>query len=104
MCRRPVSASQRAILAAGAPSAAAACHGGGARGSKGSEYSTWIAVDPHAKAFQTLFKPESRAMHEKLSGAGVAVYGVSVDSVFSHRAFAQELGGLPYEIRVIRHG
>jgi len=28
----------------------------------------------------------------------VAVYGVSVDSVFSHRAFAAELGGLPYEL------
>jgi len=28
----------------------------------------------------------------------VAVYGISVDSVFSHRAFAEELGGLPYEL------
>jgi peroxiredoxin len=28
----------------------------------------------------------------------VAVYGISVDSVFSHRAFAQELGGLPFEL------
>jgi len=28
----------------------------------------------------------------------VAVYGISVDSVFSHRAFAKELGGLPFEL------
>jgi peroxiredoxin len=28
----------------------------------------------------------------------VAVYAISVDSVFSHRAFAKELGGLPYEL------
>lgn len=29
---------------------------------------------------------------------GVGVYGISVDSVFSHQAFAKELGGLPYEL------
>ena len=28
----------------------------------------------------------------------MAVYGISVDSVFSHRAFAEELGGLPFEL------
>jgi glutaredoxin-dependent peroxiredoxin len=28
----------------------------------------------------------------------VAVYGISVDSVFSHRAFAEDLGGLPFEL------
>jgi peroxiredoxin len=33
-----------------------------------------------------------------MAAAGVAVYGVSVDSVFSHRAFAEELGGLPYDL------
>ena len=48
--------------------AAAACHhANGERGSKGSEYSTWIAVDPHAKAYRTLFKPESKAMHAALA-------------------------------------
>ena len=30
--------------------------------------------------------------------AGVAIYGVSVDSVFSHKAFAEQLGGLPFEL------
>jgi peroxiredoxin len=30
--------------------------------------------------------------------AGVGIYGISVDSVFSHQAFATELGGLPYEL------
>jgi hypothetical protein len=45
-----------------------ACHhGNGPRQSKGSEYSTWIAVDPHAKAYRTLFKPESKRMHANLS-------------------------------------
>jgi len=28
----------------------------------------------------------------------VAVYGISVDSIFSHRAFAKELGGLPFPL------
>jgi glutaredoxin-dependent peroxiredoxin len=28
----------------------------------------------------------------------VGIYGISVDSVFSHQAFAKELGGLPYEL------
>jgi peroxiredoxin len=28
----------------------------------------------------------------------VAIYGVSVDSVYSHGAFAKELGGLPFEL------
>ena len=28
----------------------------------------------------------------------MAVYGISVDSVFSHRAFAKELGELPFEL------
>ena len=26
------------------------------------------------------------------------MYGISVDSVFSHEAFAKELGGLPFEL------
>ena len=29
---------------------------------------------------------------------GVGIFGISVDSVFSHQAFAQELGGLPFEL------
>lgn len=29
---------------------------------------------------------------------GVGIYGISVDSVFSHQAFATELGGLPYDL------
>ncbi len=28
----------------------------------------------------------------------MGIYGISVDSVFSHTAFANELGGLPYEL------
>jgi peroxiredoxin len=30
--------------------------------------------------------------------AGIGIYGISVDSVFSHQAFATELGGLPFEL------
>ncbi len=29
---------------------------------------------------------------------GVGIYGISVDSVFSHTAFAKDLGGLPYDL------
>jgi peroxiredoxin len=29
---------------------------------------------------------------------GVGIYAISVDSVFSHQAFAKELGGLPYDL------
>jgi hypothetical protein len=50
--------------------AAMACHNGnGPRGTKGSEYSTWIAVDPHSRAYQALYKPESRAMHDIMAKA-----------------------------------
>jgi len=34
----------------------------------------------------------------ELTDAGVGLYGISVDSVFSHRAFADQLGGLPYDL------
>lgn len=30
--------------------------------------------------------------------AKVGLYGISVDSVFSHKAFAEQLGGLPFEL------
>jgi peroxiredoxin len=30
--------------------------------------------------------------------AGIGIYGISVDSVFSHKAFAKDLGGLPFEL------
>ena len=37
---------------------AASCHGGdGPLGTKGSEYATWIARDPHARAYEVLFEP-----------------------------------------------
>ena len=29
---------------------------------------------------------------------GVGIYAISVDSVFSHQAFAKELGGLPFDL------
>jgi hypothetical protein len=40
--------------------AAAACHnGGGPRGSRGSEYTTWVVHDPHARAFEALYDKRS---------------------------------------------
>lgn len=30
--------------------------------------------------------------------AGIGIYGISGDSVFSHQAFAKELGGLPFDL------
>jgi Cytochrome c554 and c-prime len=45
--------------------AAAACHNGnGPRGSRGSEYSTWLTHDPHSRAYAVLSEPRSRAMVE----------------------------------------
>ncbi|TMB93492.1 MAG: redoxin domain-containing protein, partial [Chloroflexi bacterium] len=41
---------------------------------------------------------EFRSRHEAAAANGVGIYGISVDSVFSHQAFAKELGGLPYEL------
>lgn len=49
--------------------ASAACHhGNGELGSRGSEYSTWIAVDPHAKAYRALFNADSRRIQKNLGG------------------------------------
>jgi hypothetical protein len=43
--------------------ASAACHNGnGPRGDKGSEYTTWAAYDPHARAFDVLREERSRRM------------------------------------------
>jgi peroxiredoxin len=41
---------------------------------------------------------ELRSRHEQLTADGIAVYGISVDTVFSHNAFAEQLGGLPFEL------
>ena len=41
---------------------------------------------------------EFRSRHEAAAADGIGIYGISVDSVFSHGAFAKELGGLPYDL------
>jgi glutaredoxin-dependent peroxiredoxin len=41
---------------------------------------------------------EFRSRHEAAAADGLGIYGISVDSVYSHQAFAKELGGLPYEL------
>src|SRR5690242_11818029 len=50
--------------------AATSCHNAnGPSGSKGSEYSTWAAYDPHARAYRVLFEERSvrMAKHLKLA-------------------------------------
>ena len=41
---------------------------------------------------------EFRSRNEAAVKDGIGIYGISGDSVFSHQAFAKELGGLPYEL------
>jgi peroxiredoxin len=41
---------------------------------------------------------EFRSRNDDAVANGVGIYGISVDSVFSHQAFAKELGGLPFEL------
>ena len=41
---------------------------------------------------------EFRSRHEAAVADGIGIYGISVDSVFSHQAFAKELGGLPFDL------
>ena len=41
---------------------------------------------------------EFRSRHEAAAADGIGIYGISVDSVFSHQAFATELGGLPFDL------
>jgi peroxiredoxin len=41
---------------------------------------------------------EFRSRHEAAAADGIGFYGISVDSVFSHQAFAKELGGLPFDL------
>src|SRR6516162_11042946 len=50
--------------------AAAACHNGNfAHGGTGSEYTTWITRDPHAKAYEVLFADAAKGMQKHLKGA-----------------------------------
>ena len=41
---------------------------------------------------------EFRSRYEAAAADGIGIYGISVDSVFSHQAFAKELGGLPFDL------
>lgn len=41
---------------------------------------------------------ELRTRHQQFQEAGIALYAISVDSVYSHQAFAESLGGLPFEL------
>lgn len=47
--------------------ASTACHGGnGPKGSKGSEYTTWVLEDRHTKAYQVLLEDRSRLIEKNL--------------------------------------
>jgi hypothetical protein len=49
--------------------AAAACHNGNRQpGTKGSEYSTWILHDKHARAYEVLFHKHSKQIQKNLLG------------------------------------
>jgi peroxiredoxin len=39
-----------------------------------------------------------RSRYDQLEADAIGVYGISVDTVFSHNAFAEQLGGLPFEL------
>lgn len=39
-----------------------------------------------------------RTVHDALAEAGVALMAISVDTVYSHLAFAEQMGGLPYPL------
>src|SRR5262249_35614365 len=41
-------------------------HGNGPQGSAGSEYSTWVTYDPHARAYQALFNKLSKQIATNL--------------------------------------
>ena len=41
---------------------------------------------------------ELRTRYEAFQQADIALYAISVDSVYSHHAFAESLGGLPFEL------
>src|ERR1700693_4014537 len=51
--------------------AAMACHnGGGPKGSKGSEYTTWLTEDPHHRAWSVLFDPRSGQIEKDFRKTG----------------------------------
>jgi len=41
---------------------------------------------------------EFRSRNDAAVANGGGIYGISVESVCSHKAFAKQLGGLPYEL------
>jgi hypothetical protein len=65
---RPGAGTPPATLGVATCASAACHHGNGDLGTKGSEYSTWIAVDPHARAYQALFNADSRRIQTNLGG------------------------------------
>src|SRR5262245_22949349 len=70
----PPARGARAVITSSGPKAlgvascaAMACHHGNSLpGSKGSEYSTWVALDPHARAYRVLFDDRSVRMQALL--------------------------------------
>src|SRR5262249_1707977 len=74
--------------------AAAACHGGGQPGKKGSEHSTWAPDldtdgphDPHARAYRVLFNADSARMGKAL--------GITPHKDSRCRAWHAAAGGRP---------
>jgi hypothetical protein len=61
-------ADQRRLAGVGSCSAAACHHANGPSGTKGSEYTTWIAHDKHARAFEVLYDERSKIIERNLKG------------------------------------
>lgn len=65
----PATSAQSPALTGVASCTAAGCHGAAHPDSVvGSEYNVWIADDPHARAYNVLFEPESARMIRLLDG------------------------------------
>jgi hypothetical protein len=66
--RDPRLAGQLYRLEGAGSCASVACHNdGGPRGAKGSEYTTWVTHDQHARAYSVLFDERSRRIQENLN-------------------------------------
>src|SRR5437868_3327669 len=53
---------------------ASVCHGGGDSGKRLSEAATWRALDPHARAYDTLLTSESQAIAKNMWGAHLSAH------------------------------
>jgi hypothetical protein len=70
--KRPAEAIRGSQLQGSQSCATAVCHGGAELHERRSEFTTWLSLDPHARAYDTLLGPQSQAIAKNL-WAGKAV-------------------------------